>query len=361
MYTFSRARHSAGALATAAALAAGILIGAGGSPATAAPAPNGSVTSDATAGMRFTGLAGPNVVTVVMTGTQFLVSDIAPITVGPGCTPIPMGGGHFGAACLAPTFTNGQLRRFRVDTGSGNDVITNSSKASMTASGGDGDDVLNGGLPGDILIDSRGNDVLRGNGGDDSLDTTGGDDATKDVLDGGPGNDDLQAGPSADQLLGGDGDDTIRGGFGADLIDAGAGGADAVVYLENGRPDTRNVVSLDNQANDGKNIGGVSEGDNVLASAEQVFGGHGPDILIGNSNRNVLDGNEGDDVLIGNGGADVLRGRGGNDRLHSNTAIDLNVADGAIDTLDGSVGTDVCLIPFNEADVTISCEIIDVG
>jgi hypothetical protein len=357
MHLSTRARRTV-ALLTGAALAAAAGFGAVAQPASAAAAPNGSVTSDAIKGMVYTGGDAPNRVTVVMTGTAFLVSDTAPITIGTGCSPIPMGGGLFGAMCLAPKLNNGQLKRFTVHANGGDDVVTNSSAAGMNASGGNGNDVVNGGALSDGLTDIRGGDVLRGNGGDDDLSTDFSGDTLPDVLDGGAGHDDLRAGPTKDKVLGGDGDDTARAGLGADFIDLGTGTKDTVVYLENGRPDTRNVVSLDGTANDGENIGGQSEGDNVLGT-EAVFGGHGPDVLIGSDNPDILDGNQGDDIVIGNRGADTLRGRGGADQLHSNGFLDLDVPDGAVDTLDGGTESDYCLVGFGDGDVTISCESVE--
>jgi Ca2+-binding RTX toxin-like protein len=74
---------------------------------------------------------------------------------------------------------------------------------------------------------------------------------------------------------------------------------------------------------------------------------------------NTLLGNVGNDTLIGDLGADTLDGGSGNDTIAGNQLFGA-VADGAIDTLNGNVGTaDFCRVPFNEADITLGCETID--
>ncbi|MGH8571255.1 MAG: hypothetical protein ACREX8_01595 [Gammaproteobacteria bacterium] len=116
--------------------------------------------------MRYTGGAGPNRITVVTApGDRFLVSDTAPITAGPGCTPATVGGGLFGVSCLAPRTANGQFRGFVINAGGGDDVVNNSSTAPMSANGGPGNDTLNGGFLRDNLRDGDGRDILRGNAG----------------------------------------------------------------------------------------------------------------------------------------------------------------------------------------------------
>ncbi|WP_257459197.1 calcium-binding protein [Archangium lipolyticum] len=333
-------------------------------PAAAAAAPNGTTTSDAAQGLRYTGGAGANRITVVtIPGDRFLVSDTSPITAGPGCTPTTVGGGLFAVSCLAPRTPNGQVfKPFRVDAGGGDDVVNNSSAAPMRATGGPGNDTLNGGFLGDNLSDGNGRDTLRGHGGDDTLSTDfGPNDGLSDVLDGGDGADDLRAGPGNDRLIGGAGDDTLRGGAGADVFDGGPGAHDAVVYLDNAHDNyVRLVASIDNTDNDGiATFGPPVEKDNILDSVEDLFGGRGPDVLVGNDGPNRLQGNLGNDVLVGNKGADVLRGGPDNDTLATNDLFGVPQPDGAIDTADGGSGTDTCHVPANEGDVRISCENID--
>jgi Ca2+-binding RTX toxin-like protein len=326
-------------------------------------APNGTATSNAAQGLRYTGGAGANRITVVtVPGDRFRVSDTSPITAGAGCTPAPSVGALFVVTCLAPRNPDGQsFKPFRVDAGGGDDVVNNSSAAPMRATGGPGNDTLNGGFLGDNLSDGNGRDTLRGNGGDDSLSTDfGSDDGLADVLDGGDGNDDLRAGPGNDRLIGGGGDDTFRGGAGADAFDGGAGAHDAVVYLDNAHDNyVRLVASIDNTANDGIAGFGPVENDNILDSVEDLFGGNGPDVLVGNNGPNRLEGNGGDDVLFGSGGADVLKGGAGNDTLATNSLFGVPQPDGAIDTADGGPDTDTCHVPATEKVVGFSCENVE--
>lgn len=338
---------AAGALLVAAPTAAG------------AVAPNGTAQVDAT-GMRFTGLNGANQVTVGITGNRFLIKDIAPITAGPGCVVAGVEVGKFGVFCQIPLNANGTRRPFRVNLGGGDDTVTNTADVRMIAIGGSGNDTLLGGPAPDSLTDSFGGDVLRGGGGSDNLSTNlSQNDGLVDVLDGGPGDDDLSGGDSRDVMTGGTGQDFLRGGLGPDEMDPGADSGDTVTYLDNVH-NVRVVASLDGIANDGNNIGGISEGDNVAAHTPILTGGQGQDILIGSNGNNHMIGNLGDDSLTGNLGADFLEGNNGNDTLTGNRLFGVPVADGAIDTLNGGDNTDRCRVAFNEADITISCEVIDV-
>ncbi len=356
----------AGRLALVAAAGSAMLFGAAAASAAssvsaAAPPPNASAGVDTN--LRITGLAGPNKLTISQVSGQnvFLVTDTAPIKALPGCAVVTAPNGLFGVQCRALTTTSGAFKVVIVNSGGGNDVVTNNAPAVLKADGGAGDDVLNGGALGDLLSDSSGNDTLNGNGGQDDLDTEfefGG--GTKDILDGGADLDILKGGPGDDELRGGDGNDRLEGNKGADYLDAGPGTGDVVAYTYN---NSRHVISLDNVANDGDaNLtGGAFENDNVIDTAEIVQGGSGPDTMIGNEKPNIFEGFDGNDVLSGGKGADDLRGGRGNDQLASNEFFGVPVADGAIDKLDGFDGTDYCRVPFVsvEADITISCENIN--
>lgn len=81
--------------------------------------------------------------------------------------------------------------------------------------GGDGEDVIRGGLDADRIKDGKGEDLVVGGDGDDRLisDTGAGSgrrNGPSDVLRGGLGNDDLR-GSMPDVLYGGAGDDTLLG------------------------------------------------------------------------------------------------------------------------------------------------------
>jgi Ca2+-binding RTX toxin-like protein len=327
------------------------------------PGPRYNASAGVETQLRVTGLDGPNklVVSQVPGQNVFLVTDTAPINALPGCAVVSVPDGLFGVECRAIVTTSGALKSYSVNAGAGDDVVVNKAPAAMKADGGPGADVLNGGEHGDILRDSSGNDTLRGNGGDDDINTqsnaAGG---GFDTLEGGAGGDIMYAGPGQDILLGGDGKDRLVGGLGPDNLDPGAGLGDVVAYEQ--RTD-RHVISLDGVDNDGHAPlqGPADEGDNVQPSTEIVQGSAGNDTMFGNENPNIFEGFGGNDVLEGGLGADDLRGGLGDDNLASNKFFGVPVADGAIDKLDGFVGTDYCRVPFVnvEADITISCENIN--
>ena len=361
--TTTRLAGLAGLATAAAALIGGAAASAQAMPgAQSAPAPNASVFVD-NFGMHYTGLAGPNDITVKTSGTRFVVTDTAPITVGAGCATFTPGGKLFGVFCTAPKTSTGIFRKFFVQAGGGADVVTNLSAAGVQADGGAGNDVLNGGEQSDTLLDAFGSDVLRGNGGPDNLLTDLSGDGLPDTLDGGAGDDDLKAGNGNDTLHGGSGDDFVFGGLGKDVLDAGSNAGDTVSYLENVHDGLRVVASLDGVANDGAQPAGtnVNEGDNIIGSPGVLVGGSGPNVLFGDDSGDRLIGQQQDDILIGGKGSDIIQGFGGNDTLASNQLFGVPVKDGAIDLLDGGTGIDSCRIPFVsvEADVTISCENIN--
>ena len=255
--------------------------------------------------------------------------------------------------------------------------------------GGAGDDTLIGGFQGDFLQGGEGNDVLRG---DDAAVRKEG----TDVLHGGPGRDLLDGGrftrdPSTgrvskdriygdagvdtvtyevrtgelvvhldnsandgeqgerdnihndvERVLGGAGDDrlvgsrfdnALVGNSGSDILDGALGhddlvggpGRDTVMYATRTQPVN---VALDDAFNDGER----NEQDNVRRSVEEVFGGRGDDLIVGNEFANVLHGGPGHDELRGGGGPDLLAGDEGPDLLFA--------ADGGADSVQGGPDID---------------------
>jgi Ca2+-binding RTX toxin-like protein len=260
--------------------------------------------------------------------------------------------------------------------GAGNDTLTGGTFSEILQ-GGDGNDVMNG---------RQGNDVFQGGPGNDTADYSDrgysfrislndlADDTASTINEvdnvhsdvetvlGGSGND-LIAGTSAanflqgnggnDTLVGNEGADVLRGGNGNDLLDGengkefqqgkqpsvdqlvGDAGIDTADYSARG---LALKLSLDNIANDGS----AGENDNIHADVENILGGKSGDAIVGNPFANSLVGNggndtiwagEGNDTLVGGAGNDQLFGQGGNDRLLA--------LDGAKDSVDGGLGTDV--------------------
>lgn len=111
-----------------------------------------------------------------------------------------------------------------------------------SASGGSGNDTINGSLFDDRLYGDEGNDQLRGDVGKDRLSGGDGDDridggptsdrlygdAGNDTLYGRGGNDHLEGGDAVDRLDGGEGYDTYIGGGGRDILYANDGERDAL-------------------------------------------------------------------------------------------------------------------------------------
>ncbi len=167
--------------------------------------------------------------------------------------------------------------------------------------GGTGDDVLRGTQLSVTASGGEGNDVLFAATRSDST-------LAQDSLSGGPGDDVLNSSTSRE------GSALMDGGTGADRM-LGGPGEDFVVYFDRARDLT---ITLDDQANDGE----TGEGDNLLGSIDLIFGGlandsitgrEGNETLIGDEGNDLLDGGAGEDTLDGGGGADVYRGGDGID------------------------------------------------
>ena len=119
-----------------------------------------------------------------------------------------------------------------------------------------------------------------------------------DVLSGGNERDWLSGGVGADRLEGRGGDDLLDGGTGPDLMRGGFG-TDTATYFDRD-------VGVRVQIGDGIGDGEPGEGDDV--QTDDVVGGTGDDVLIGNLLANRLDGGPGADVLSGRQGDDELTG-----------------------------------------------------
>ncbi len=155
------------------------------------------------------------------------------------------------------------------------------------------------------------------------------------------GVDTLTGTSGADRIVGYAGDDTLTGGAGDDTIEGGLG-QDTASYM-----DTTTGVRVSLSVTGGQNT--LAAGIDTLMSIENVFGGRGNDVLIGNSEDNVLVGGQGNDTLIGGGGLDHLDGGMGNDQLR----LSVLPASGTI-TVVGGTGVDVLALRGRPSDYTIS-------
>lgn len=284
-----------GRLARLATLAA-VIAAAAATTAFASSAAAGTAHSSAM-GLEYTAIAGEaNRALFAWDGNAVLVSDPgAPLVIG--CLPRTL----TEVRCPAPDTSQAGAGAPACDPcsarmllGDGNDVgeIRNAPERptlSVLLDGGDGNDQL-----------STNRGTVVGGPGDDTL--TGG------VLSGGPGD---------DRLAGTDGPNVLDGGPGADLL-KGMGGIDRTTYADRSEGVR---VTIDGRSDDGA----PGEGDDV--ETEDVNGGAGPDVLMGDDGPNRLIGLCGDDRLTGAGGADVLEGGPGADTIDGRAGDDIIYAD----------------------------------
>ena len=252
----------------------------------------------------------------------------AAVTAGSGCAAIDA---HAVRCIQQPYVLNGVtlqlLRAALIDAGDGDDAVRTFSFSDV-ALGGEGADALTG-LG--TLSGGAGNDMLTGTSPPPvPCDKACGEPPT--VLLGGPGDDILRGGAATD-LLRGDGVDLNRPdpGGGNDMIDGG-GGDDTVSYA--GR---RTAVRVDLS---GATVGGSPGERDRITGVEDVTGGDGDDVLLGDDNDNTLTGGAGNDSLQGRGGGDYLQGDVGADRLRGNGGNDIIDSDQGGDALYGGSGDD---------------------
>jgi Ca2+-binding RTX toxin-like protein len=182
------------------------------------------------------------------------------------------------------------------------------------------DDVLLGTSGDDAIAALAGDDEVSGGAGNDTIDGGEGDD----LIDGDEGDDILKGGAGDDELIGGAGNDVLSGGSGDDLLDGGEG-IDTADYSG----DTAGVT-VDLAAGQ---VFGDDAGSDELLGIENVIGGAGDDILIGNDEANRLVGGLGDDVLKGGAGNDVIVAGAGHDVIDGGAGfdtLDLSAATGPI-------------------------------
>jgi Ca2+-binding RTX toxin-like protein len=262
--------------------------------------------------------------------------------------------------------------------GSGNDALVGDDNANVLSGlGGNdslrglgGNDTLYGGDGDDLMTGSSGADLLDGGAGTDTADYT---DALSGVtvdlagtgtrgealgdtyvsiervngtrfddtmtggggfgstLLGGGGNDTLYGGTGAfNYLYGGDGVDTLIGGSGRDYLSPGSStsasglpdvvdggsGIDTITYAEAA------ISGMDiNLAAGIVRIAGGQRVEATVANVENVVGGSGNDLIVGNSFGNELYGGSGDDILspgkaiVKSNQKDIVDGGGGSDTV----------------------------------------------
>jgi Ca2+-binding RTX toxin-like protein len=228
--------------------------------------------------------------------------------------------------------------------GFGNDRLGGNLGANAL-SGGEGDDTLSGSVGNDTLLGGEGRDTAdywyRLDGITATLDTGGtvtlavasGDTDTLSSIEniaGGSGSDRLVGDAGANTLSGSVGDDTLSGRDGNDLL-AGGNGLDMADYSY---LSTAIIATLDSTGTAILEAGAADT--DVLTGIENIRGGSGDDILVGDAVGNVLQGGAGNDRLSGAGGADSLLGGDGEDSFVLGPQA-LDAADFIVDFSTGDV------------------------
>jgi Ca2+-binding RTX toxin-like protein len=163
-------------------------------------------------------------------------------------------------------------------------------------------------------------------------------------LSGTPGDDQYVGSDFSDTLIGGAGNDVMGGGGGQDNIDGGDG-VDRVEYVDKALGVN---VTLNGANWSSVTVGGVIE--DSIRNFENIRGGSGNDVLVGDAQSNkfrggagqdYLYGRDGNDELLGEGGVDVIQGEGGDDLLYGGSELDYLFGGAGNDTLYGEAGVDV--------------------
>lgn len=231
----------------------------------------------------------------------------------------------------------GGLNDETIDAGSGDDFIDGSGGKDLIY-GGEGSDTLYGGTGADSLNGGEGDDTYQVDNLSDSIrenkssgnDTviacvdfkldenlenltldkgatqgTGND--ADNLLCGNDGGNILNAGAGNDTITGGDGNDLVKGGDGEDEIVGGDGAGDDTYYGGSGNDTVRYTsaitgiaVNLALGTADGSEIG-----HDLLIEIENIIGGKGNDLLIGDAGANRINGYSGTDSMYGGAGDDV--------------------------------------------------------
>ncbi|MGM3309609.1 M10 family metallopeptidase [Anabaena sp. WFMT] len=240
--------------------------------------------------------------------------------------------------------------------GTGNDII-NGNQVSNVLQGGNGNDFIGAWSGNDQLYGGAGNDSLYGDSGIDTLDGGNGDDllfghtdnqSVIDVLGIDNNTDYLYGGNGNDKLYGGNGNDKLYGGNGNDYIDGGSGND----YMEGGKGnDTYIVDSFSDQVVESPPGGFliVAETDTVQSSISYTLTNNVENLTLlgtanlngtGNGSYNLLQGNAGKNSLFGLGGDDTLYGNAGNDSLYGDAGNDSLYGGSGNDYIDGGSGND---------------------
>ena len=277
--------------------------------------------------------------------------------------------------------------------------------------GGDGDDMIFGGVGEDTLNGDDGNDMLVGGPGQDTYDGGAGNDmiyvdladitdATGNPINGGENADDADMPDSdtvsferfsdedggvtavtlgvgiylntenaigtdfADTITGDDdSNNTIEGGAGGDTLNGGesTGDSDTLSYASSPKR-----VRVDFSDTTDTAVGGHATNDVITNdSFENIIGSAFDDVLTGNDEGNMLTGGDGDDELVGGDGDDTLSGGAGEDELSGGAGDDTLEGGAGADELDGgddaATGANTLSYASSDAGVSVNLTTISVA
>ena len=215
--------------------------------------------------------------------------------------------------------------------GAGIDNVVGNS-ANNHLQGGNGNDILDGGIgvdTADYSDKTTAVSVTLNGSSDVSVYVNGSiEDTIRNIenITGGSGADLLVGDALANTLLGNSGIDTLKGGLGNDILDGGIG-VDTADYSDK---TTAVRVTLNGSNNVSLYVNGSIE--DTIRNIENITGGSGADLLVGDALANTLLGNSGNDTLRGNAGNDTLRGGLGKDVFYGGLGADSFVFDTALST-----------------------------
>jgi Ca2+-binding RTX toxin-like protein len=241
-------------------------------------------------------------------------------------------------AGTATIWANGNAVNLAAATGAGGYFVNNMAPASVSLTGGVGNDTLVSGSGNDTLVGGAGNDSLNGGAGNDSLD-------------GGAGN---------DTLFGGVGNDTFNVALGNDMVEDLTTG-DALIVATGAVVDattTSAFVATSSTTNNGTAriwANGNSVNLSLATGAYLVSNTGSANVsLAGGVGNDTLLSGSGNDTLVGNAGNDSLNGGAGNDTLFGGLGNDtFNVQSGTDAVTDLSTGDVLIVAAGASADVSV--------
>jgi Ca2+-binding RTX toxin-like protein len=210
--------------------------------------------------------------------------------------------------------------------GAGVDFVVGNN-ANNQLQGGNGNDILDGGTgldTSDYSDKTTAVSVILNGSSDVSVYVNGSiEDTIKNIenITGGSGADLLVGDALANTLLGNSGNDTLKGALGKDILDGGIG-VDTADYSDK---TTAVKVTLNGSSNVSVYVNGSIE--DTIKNIENITGGSGADLLVGDALANTLLGNSGNDTLKGGLGKDVFYGGLGADSFVFDTALSTSNTD----------------------------------